>query len=170
MKDFSDYDNAAADYYKKIGINPVPVLSWEFQQQFVSELDLARNDAKRLEKLSKKFHWNIDLDFESRLHQQTILVTDASLSIVFASENMMKMNGYKESDVLGKSPKMFQGKDTDIATSRAIRMAVQGEQPFENTILNYRKNGTTYNCVVQGFPVFNKNGKLSHFIAFETAA
>lgn len=170
MKNFSDYDNAVADYYKKSGINAVPVLSWEFQQQFTNELNSVHADAKRLQKLAKKFHWNLNLDFESTLQQQTILVTDASLSIVFASENMIKMNGYKESEVLGKSPKMFQGKDTDAEASKAIRMAVQNQQPFESSILNYRKNGTTYSCRVQGFPVFDKEGKLCHFIAFETAA
>jgi len=170
MKNFSDYDNAIADYYKKSGMNPVPVLSWEFQQQFTAELNSVHADAKRLEKLAKKFHWNNHLDFESKLQQQTILVTDASLSIVFASENMIRMNGYKESEVLGKSPKMFQGKDTDAEASKAIRKAIQNQQPFKETLLNYRKNGTIYHCHIQGFPVFDKEGKLCHFIAFETAA
>lgn len=170
MKDFSDYDNAAAEYYKKSGIHPVPILSWEFRRQFVTELNAVRTDAKKLRKLAKKFHWNTDLDFETKLQQQTILVTDVSLSIIFASENMVRMNGYKESEVLGKSPKMFQGKDTDLKVSRLIRVCVQKQQPFQKTILNYRKNGTSYHCKVQGFPVFDKEGKLCHFIAFETAA
>ncbi|GEP49888.1 hypothetical protein FNO01nite_05600 [Flavobacterium noncentrifugens] len=170
MKNFSDYDNAVADYYKKSVMNPVPVLSWEFQQQFTNALNSVHADAKRLEKLAKKFHWNLNFDFELKLQQQTILVTDASLSIIFASENMIRMNGYRESEVLGKSPKMFQGRDTDSEASKAIRMAVQNQQPFENNILNYRKSGTTYNCHIQGFPVFSKEGKLCHFIAFETAA
>jgi len=170
MKNFSDYDNAVADYYKKSGINPVPLISMEFQQQFVNALNSIHADARRLEKLAKNFHWSFNLDFESKLRQQTILVTDASLSIVFASENMIRMNGYKESEVLGKSPKMFQGKNTNAETSKAIRVAVQNQQPFESTILNYRKNGTAYNCHIQGFPVFDRDGKLCHFIAFETAA
>ena len=171
MKDLSKYDHAAADYYLKSGLKTIPLMSWEFQQQFINDLQTTRSDAERLKKLAKAFRWKSNWDYESELMQQcTIIVTDAALSIVFASKNMAKMNGYKETEILGKSPKMFQGKDTDLQVSKAIREAISNQQPFEKTILNYRKNGTTYDCHVLGFPVFNNEGKLSHFIAFEKAA
>jgi hypothetical protein len=41
------------------------------------------------------------------------------------------------------------------------------QQPFEQTVVNYNKNGEIYICLIKGFPVFNIKGKLSHFIAFE---
>jgi len=171
MKDFLKYDNAAADYYLKSGIKTIPLMSWEFQQQFLNDIQSVKSDALRLKKLKKAFRWKSHWDFESELAQQrTIIVTDASLAIVFASQNMTKMNGYKESEVLGKSPKIFQGKDTDLQVAKSIREAVSDLKPFEQTIRNYRKNGTTYDCHVLGFPIFDTEGKLSHFIAFEKAA
>jgi PAS domain S-box-containing protein len=92
------------------------------------------------------------------------------LNIVFASHNIKKMNGYEEADVLGKSPKMFQGKATNDNTSNEIRKAIVNQESFEKTVLNYKKNGDVYVCLIKGFPVFNNKGNLSHYIAFEKAA
>jgi|SRR6218665_169531 len=170
MKTFSEYDNAAADHHTKSNIRTVPVMSWDFHHEFVAELRALKTDALRLQQISEAFNWDHQWDFTKKLQQQTILVTDAKLLIVFASENMTLMNGYKESEVLGKTPKIFQGKDTDRSLSKSIRKAVGNRKAFEATLLNYKKNGTTYHCHVKGFPVFDKTGNLCHFIAFETAA
>jgi hypothetical protein len=83
---------------------------------------------------------------------------------------MKKMNGYVEADVLGKSPKIFQGKSTDLTISNEIRSAISLQQPFEKTVMNYKKNGDVYECLIKGFPIFNSKGLLSHYIAFEKAA
>jgi hypothetical protein len=41
------------------------------------------------------------------------------------------------------------------------------KEPFEKKVLNYKKNGETYQCLIKGYPVFNSKGDVSHFIAFE---
>lgn len=170
MNTFSEYDDAAADHHTKSVIKTVPVVSWDFHHEFVSELLAVKADALRLQKIADVFHWDNLWDFSEQLQQQTILVTNINLEIVFASENMKQMNGYKETEVLGRTPKIFQGKDTDSNTSKAIREAVENRKPFDAVILNYKKDGSSYNCRVKGFPVFDKSGKICHFIAFETAA
>jgi PAS domain S-box-containing protein len=53
---------------------------------------------------------------------------------------MTKMNGYVEEEVIGRSPKMFQGHSSNVLTSSKIRKAIQS-QPFEQTVVNYNKNG-----------------------------
>jgi hypothetical protein len=83
---------------------------------------------------------------------------------------MIKMNGYVEAEVLGKNPKIFQGNATDLTVSSEIRTAISLQQPFEKTVMNYKKNGDVYACLIKGFPVFNTKGQLSHYIAFEKAA
>jgi hypothetical protein len=65
---------------------------------------------------------------------------------------------------------MFQGQKTSEITSSEIRLAIELKQPFEKTVLNYKKNGDTYLCLIKGFPVFNTKGDVTHFIAFEKAA
>jgi hypothetical protein len=63
---------------------------------------------------------------------------------------------------------MFQGHSSNVLTSSKIRKATQ-LKPFEQTVVNYNKNGEIYICLIKGF-VFNIKGKLSHFIAFEKVA
>jgi len=65
---------------------------------------------------------------------------------------------------------MFHGEKTDLIVSNEIREAIILKQPFEKTVLNYKKNGETYICKIKGFPIFDLKGKLSNFIAFEKAA
>jgi hypothetical protein len=70
---------------------------------------------------------------------------------------------------LGKSPKIFQGSKTNAVTSREIREKINQELPFEKKVINYKKNGKTYDCLIKGYPIKSKKGKLTHFIAFEKA-
>ena len=128
-------------------------------------------DCNKLSLIASSSKWVVnDWDFKNKLKEEVIIVTDTKLEIVFASHNLTKMNGYREEEVMGRSPKMFHGSATNSLTSNEIRKAIQLQEPFEKTVLNYKKNGDTYLCLIKGFPVFNRKGELSHFIAFEKAA
>ena len=125
----------------------------------------------KLDVIASKYKWvQNDWDFKNSLQEEVIIVTDVTLKIVFASHNIVNMNGYREEEVLGKSPKMFQGKVTNQTTSSEIRIAILEQKPFEKMVMNYKKNGDVYACLIKAYPVFNIKGELSHYIAFEKAA
>jgi hypothetical protein len=65
---------------------------------------------------------------------------------------------------------MFQGKDTDPETRKEIREAIIRRIPFKGSIVNYRKDGSPYDCLVDEYPVWNKSGVLVNFVAFEKIA
>lgn len=171
MKDFQEYDTAKSVYLKNLGLNRMPLVSWDLHAVFFQKTNIDLSDLKKLQDLTETHDWVSVFDFQKELQaENVIVVTDTSLKIVFASHNLVTMTGYKIEEIIGKTPKLFQGKATSKQISSEIRMAVQKQQPFEKTVVNYRKSGEAYNCHVKGFPVFNKKGKLSHFIAFEKAA
>lgn len=171
MKNFKQYDEAFVKFYQTLNIKKLPIIAWDFQYLFLNDIRNSLQDLKRLNAIAYKSKWGLNnWDIESRLNTEVIIITDTKLKIVFASHNIIKMNGYVESEVLGKTPKMFHGEKTCSKTSDEIRQAVQSHLPFEKTVLNYKKNGDTYQCKIKSFPVFNTNGELSHFIAFEIAA
>lgn len=116
--------------------------------------------------------WDIQWNLQKLIitERRVVIITDPTQIIRFASTNMMAMNGYTPEEVIGKQPKMFQGKDTDPHIRNQIREAVVRRIPFKGTIVNYRKNGTPYNCLVEEYPVWSTAGKLVHFIAFEKIA
>ncbi len=170
MQEFSSYDNMMADYYGKMANHTLPLLSWEFYGEHHTMLEIFKDDLVDLKKITKSW------DFERNYHnefvekQSVIVITNPNLKIVYASKNIQKMNGYSQDEVIGNSPKMFQGEDTCSKTSAKVRDAIKKEVPFEVSILNYRKDKTTYQCVIKGFPIHDKRGKLINYIAFEKAA
>jgi len=171
MLDFKQYDSAFAKHHDSLDIMITPILSWGFYRESINEVKSIYVDCNKLSLIASSSKWGVkDWDFKNKLKEEVIIVTDTKLEIVFASHNLTKMNGYREEEVMGRSPKMFHGSATNSLTSNEIRKAIQLQEPFEKTVLNYKKNGDTYLCLIKGFPVFNRKGELSHFIAFEKAA
>lgn len=170
MKDLKTYDDATAKYFDQLNIRNIPLVALDFHHEFGAALQKEDYDLKRLKVLAVLHQWDFDLNFKTKLHQDTIIVTDAKLIIVFASHNLKRMNGFTEAEILGKSPKIFQGAATNSKTSGEIREAVLQRKPFEKTVINYKKSGAVYNCHIIGLPVFNRKGQFSHYIAFEKAA
>lgn len=171
MGNFRDYDEAKALYYSKLNIIKQPIYSLEFHYDYLKVLKNNFLDMNAIQLISKKNNWvENDWDIKSILNEEVIVVTDIHLNIVFASHNVQKMNGYTPNEIIGKSPKMFQGLETNPNTSNEIRLSILEKKAFEKNVINYKKNGELYNCLIKGFPVFNLNGDLIHYIAFEKAA
>ena len=171
MNNFTQYDEAIAKYHSSLNIKKVPVASWNFHDDFLVLIKNIFVDLNKLDSFASQSKWiHNNWDMKTRLREEVVILTDTKLNIVFASHNMRKMNGYVEEDVLGKNPKIFQGKATDLGISNEIRTAISLQQPFEKTVMNYKKNGDVYLCLIKGFPIFNRKGQLSHYIAFEKAA
>jgi PAS domain S-box-containing protein len=146
----------------------VPILSWDFHHEYVDEMKAMRADLKKLHEISSSFSWDKkSLKIEERIKSEVVVITDLNLKIVFASNKIKTMTGYMESEILGKTPKMFQGPETCPDDLDEIRNAIKSRVPFVKTIKNYKKNGHIYNCKIDGFPVYTSKGTVTHFIAFE---
>ncbi|WP_426483502.1 PAS domain-containing protein [Flavobacterium sp. 2] len=149
----------------------VPILAWDFHYEYINELKAMTADLKRLHTISSQYAWNErELKIEERIKNEVIVITDLNLKIVFASSKIKRMTGYTEAEILGNTPKMFQGPETCPYVLQEIREAIHSKISFEKTIENYKKNGKVYSCHINGFPVYNSKGEVSHFIAFEKNA
>jgi PAS domain S-box-containing protein len=149
-----------------------PLLSWDiFMHGYHRRMHMG-DDLQKLKALSVELDWQLQWDLQYKLVSQSkvIVVTDLALKIVFASSNMVEMTGYLPKEVIGQTPKMFQGAETSEATRAEIRKAVEAIQPFHVSLINYKRSGSPYNCEVEAFPVFNNQGQPVSFIAFENAA
>ena len=148
-----------------------PLMCWDiFMDGYQKKIQLAE-DICTLNKLSIKQKWQHSFDFETELFRSgnTILVTDPKQHIIYASSSIFLMNGYLPGEIIGKRPFIFQGTNTCPQIKASIRQSINDRSVFEQTIVNYCKNGAPYNCHIKGFPVFNHKKELANFIAFETA-
>lgn len=170
MEDFKDYDNAVIKFKKHLKYTLLPILSWDFYIHSFDAIKKAAEDMNTLMDLASTNAWNIStdlLDEKLKAEKNVVVVTDSKLNIVFATKNIWDMNQYHPEEIIGRKPKMFQGTKTSKASLKIISEAVKENRPFEATVINYRKDGSTYNCWIQGQPVYNKKGQVVNFIAFE---
>ncbi len=169
MSEIEQYDAAAEKFYSKLKINSLPIVSWDFFALFFDKTCENYNDIVVLTNLAKANKWVYEERFNDEifLNQHVIVVTDAELNIEHATQNIFEMTGYASKEILGKKPSLFQGERSSVATKKQIATAIRDKKPFEVTITNYKKNGTTYNCWIKGEPIFDTSGKVVNFIAYE---
>ncbi len=163
------YDLAARNFYQTQQVNSLPLGSWDVFSSKYGTLCKGLEEICNVKAIAKAEKWLDDTFFENEILEKNhiVVITDAELNIVHASETIFSMNGYHPHEIIGKRPKMFQGEKTCQTTAQEIKKAIQNEQPFEATVLNYRKDGSTYNCWIHGMPIKNAKGQLVNFIAFE---
>jgi PAS domain S-box-containing protein len=158
-----NYDNACAKYYDTLKIKCLPLTSWEFR-------DYSFLDTIFLQKIQS--NWNTKQDFitQAQKENREIIVTDKNFRIVFVSSAISKISGYHQREIMGNSPTMFQGEATSKVTRQKIKIALTQLKPFKEVILNYRKNGESYWCEIEAYPMFDKKGTFLNYIALEKIA
>jgi len=147
-------------------------MCWDIFIEATNRREILKNDLLKFKSILGDNEMKTSISLENTLVWQNkiIVITDNKLQILHATENMYAMNGYRLEEVIGKSPKMFQGEKTEVTERMKIRKAIEHQTTFETTITNYKKDGAIYRCHIEGYPVFDKNGKLVNFIAMEIAA
>ena len=164
------YEDQLSAYLKETKPISLPLLSWDVHMENMSTLSKLFSDIVEIGKITNKLLVDVDLIDELKNKGRVILITDTNLKIEFASSNMVKMTGYLPCEVLGVTPKIFQGEETDKKIIKQIRNHVNAEECFETILVNYKKDRSTYDCHIKAYPVFNKKGKCVKVVAVEKAA
>jgi|TARA_B110000238_G_C15731902_1_gene271211 PAS domain S-box-containing protein len=76
----------------------------------------------------------------------SILITDATVKgkITYANKAFKKLTGYDQSEILGKTPRILQGKGTDKKVIDRLAVALNSGGKFEGKAINYKKDGTPF--------------------------
>jgi PAS domain S-box-containing protein len=64
--------------------------------------------------------------------------------IIYVNDAFTDLTGYGASDVIGHTPGMLQGADTDPAVLKRLDETVARGDTFHGTAVNYRKDGTPF--------------------------
>jgi diguanylate cyclase (GGDEF)-like protein/PAS domain S-box-containing protein len=106
--------------------------------------------------------------------QDIVIVTEADdidsptgPKIIFVNAAFEKLTGYSAHEVIGETPRILQGKHTDLETLRRIRTALTEKKSIRENILNYSKTGHPYWLDMNIFPLTNRYGEITHFAAIE---
>lgn len=101
-----------------------------------------------------------------------LIVTDAALDrpgprILMAAGDVERMTGFSASEVIGQTPRLFQGPRTKRATVARIRAALKAGQTSREEILNYRSDGTEVWIELLVTPIKDACGSISHFVSMQ---
>lgn len=123
-------------------------------------------------RFSTRFNWQLSHQQQSQYVQQlksgdTLILTDAAKVILWTSQNLLRMTGYRTREAVGQKPSMFQGPDTDLFTLQRMQEQLSRAEAIQIDLVNYRKDGTPYQCRVSIDPIHNVLGELTHFLAVE---
>jgi len=96
-----------------------------------------------------------------------VLMADATqpdMPLVYANHAFFALTGYEPDEVLGRNCRFLQGPDTDREVVATIRQAIAARQRMETSLLNYRKDGTSFWNHLSLSPVVDERGVCTHYI------
>jgi len=85
----------------------------------------------------------------SELSFSSVMVTRATdehgaSQVVYVNPQFTELTGYTSEEVLGKTPGMLQGPDTDQAVLDRLEDDLANDRTFHGKTTNYRKNGEAF--------------------------
>ena len=113
------------------------------------------------------FDWLIVLENLRR----GIMVTDVNLDpphgprIIYVNRAWLKMTGYGRHEVEGKTPRLLQGKLTDRAVLRLLKLKLLNRELFHGQTWNYRKSGEPFLMNWYCYAIYGERGKPIYYVA-----
>ncbi len=102
----------------------------------------------------------------------SILITEAGpgYPIIYVNPAFCELTGYGPQEVMGKSPSILQGPETDPkVVGRLDRDLAEGKLFFGKAI-NYRRDGSTFMMEWKIAPIRNDKDEITHFLAIQREA
>lgn len=109
----------------------------------------------------------------SEFIDDAILITDAGDArakgqrILWCNDALASHTGYGRHDLIGQSPRIFQGPGTDELTVRRIGQSLNAWAPVREQLLNYRKDGSSFWVDLSLRPVSDEQGSVRYWIAVQ---
>eukprot|EP00752_Nemacystus_decipiens_P014066 g12502.t1 len=98
----------------------------------------------------------------------SVVLMDPTGQIMWVNRAFTVLSGYSSDEVIGKRPPdLFPGPDTDQTTIRRIEQNLRQGRAFNETLLKYRKDGSTYWSEIEVQPIRNDLGQVTNFMAIE---
>lgn len=103
----------------------------------------------------------------------SVLITEAEPfdepgpRILYVNEAFTRMTGYTAEEVIGKTPRILQGPNSDKAELARLSKAIRKWESCEITTINYKKNGDEFWVNFSVSPVVDQSGWCTHWIAIE---
>ncbi len=99
-----------------------------------------------------------------------IVIADAQqpdMPIIYVNPAFERISGYSRDEVLGRNCRFLQGSDRDQPALETLRAAIKAGRPCQVTLRNYKKDGTLFWNELDIAPVYDEEGRLTHFVGIQ---
>lgn len=100
-----------------------------------------------------------------------MIIVDATqddLPIIYCNPAFERLTGYTQKEILGRNPRFLQHDDRDQPGRFALRKAIESRRAVVTTLRNYRKDGSMFWTEASISPVRDSDGRLTHYLGFQT--
>lgn len=101
--------------------------------------------------------------------REAVLITDSQLdrpgpTIVYANPAFCELSGYTAEELVGQTPRLLQGAETDAGLMQTLRQQLLAGEDFFGETVNYRKDGSPFRMqwIIRPYPAA---GQPRYFIA-----
>nr|AML79174.1 putative LOV domain-containing protein [Schizolaena sp. BC-2016] len=118
----------------------------------------------------KEMRKGIDLATTLERIEKNFVITDPRLPdnpIIFASDSFLELTEYSREEILGRNCRFLQGPETDPATVRKIREAIDNQTEVTVQLINYTKNGKKFWNLFHLQPMRDQKGEVQYFIGVQ---
>ncbi|KAI4334461.1 hypothetical protein L6164_019154 [Bauhinia variegata] len=102
--------------------------------------------------------------------EKNFVITDPRLPdnpIIFASDSFLELTEYSREEILGRNCRFLQGPETDPATVRKIREAIDNQSEVTVQLINYTKSGKKFWNLFHLQPMRDHKGDVQYFIGVQ---
>lgn len=102
----------------------------------------------------------------------SIVITTTELDypgpeIVFVNKAFTEMTGYEAKEIIGQTPRILQGPNTDRSIFKDLKKLLRNGSVFFGETINYRKDGTEFYNQWHIEGITNSEGELTHYLAIQ---
>jgi PAS domain S-box-containing protein len=99
----------------------------------------------------------------------SIIISEAGpgYPIVYVNSAFCELTGYGPHEVMGKSPSMMQGPNTDKEVLQRLNQSIADGVLFFGQAINYRKDGSEFMMEWKIAPIRNQKDEITHYLAIQ---
>ena len=92
---------------------------------------------------------------------------DGLYPLIYANPAFYRLTGYAPEDIIGRDCKLLQGAANNQPALEVLRAALASGTEATVLLRNFRKDGVEFLNELTVSPVFNEDGKLSHYVGLQ---
>lgn len=105
--------------------------------------------------------------------KDSIIITEADPKenkipkIIYANPAFSTMTGYQFSDVIGKSPTIFKGPNSDKIQYEKLFNTIKDKKECQIETISYKKNKEEFWVIFSMIPIYDADNELSHWVSIQ---